>query len=61
MSSENRKNIEEIREDYLKGLTFHYVDTMMQVIDLALTSKSVKNAINVEAGLKGKEVVAEVK
>ncbi len=52
MSSENRKNIEEIREDYLKGLTFHYVDTMMQVIDLALTDKKVKNAIDIESGIK---------
>ncbi len=52
MSSENRKNIEEIREDYLKGLTFHYVDTMMQVIDLALTNKKVKNAIDIESGIK---------
>ncbi len=59
LSSENRKNIEEIREDYLKGLTFHYVDTMMQVIDLALTDKSVKNAINVADGLKSKVIVAE--
>ncbi len=59
LSSENRKNIEEIREDYLKGLTFHYVDTMMQVIDLALTSKAVKNPINVEDGIKTKELAAE--
>lgn len=32
----NRKDVEEITEDYLKGLTFHYVKTMKQVLDLAL-------------------------
>ncbi len=29
LSEENRKDIEEIREDYLKGLTFHFVNNMM--------------------------------
>lgn len=61
LSSENRKNIEEIREDYLKGLTFHYVDTMMQVIDLALTQKSVKNALNIEEGLTSKDPAPQAK
>jgi ATP-dependent Lon protease len=61
LSSENRKNIEEIREDYLKGLTFHYVDTMMQVIDLALTQKSVKNALNIEEGLTSKDPPPQAK
>ncbi len=47
LCSENHKDIEEIREDYLKGLSFHYVDTMMEVIQLALTSQRVKKAIKV--------------
>lgn len=59
LSSENRKDIEEIREDYLKGLNFHYVDSMMDVIKLALTDKKVKNFINVEAGLKKDKMVEE--
>lgn len=59
LSSENRKDIEEIREDYLKGLNFHYVDTMMDVIKLALTDKKVKNFINVEAGLMKDKLVEE--
>ena len=33
---ENKKHIEEINEDYIKGLHFHYVRTMQEVIDLAL-------------------------
>lgn len=32
----NRKDIEAIDEMYLKGLTFHYVDTIRQVLDIAL-------------------------
>jgi ATP-dependent Lon protease len=32
----NRRDIEEITADYVKGLTFHYVKTMREVLDLAL-------------------------
>ena len=44
MCEENRKDIEEIKPNYLKGLTFHYVTEMSQVISLALTKQKVKNA-----------------
>jgi ATP-dependent Lon protease len=43
---ENKKDIEEIKESYLKGLKFHYVNTMKEVIDIALTNEKVKNAKN---------------
>lgn len=36
LSVENRKDIEDIPEKYISGLTFHYVDTMSDVIDIAL-------------------------
>ena len=52
LSSKNRKDIEEIREDYLKGLNFHYVDRMMEVIDFALTDELVENAKNLKADNK---------
>lgn len=32
----NKKDIEDIKPSYLEGLTFHYVDNMMEVIELAL-------------------------
>ncbi|ASS49452.1 MAG: endopeptidase La [Candidatus Fluviicola riflensis] len=32
----NRRDIEEITADYVKGLTFHYVKSMREVLDLAL-------------------------
>ena len=45
LSEENRKDIEEINEIYLKGLTFHYVKTIKDVWDIALTSQKVPNAL----------------
>ncbi|MCB0402030.1 MAG: endopeptidase La [Flavobacteriales bacterium] len=47
LSEDNRKDIEDIKPDYLKGLTFHYVKNMLEVIDLALTDQKVKGAIKV--------------
>ncbi|MGD1945260.1 MAG: endopeptidase La [Croceivirga sp.] len=41
---DNRKDILEIKQDYLKGLTFHYVTDMSEVIDIAITKQRVKNA-----------------
>jgi len=43
LSEENRKNINEIDREYLKGLTFHYVSQMHEVLDIAITNKNVKN------------------
>ena len=37
LSSQNRKDVEEIKEEYLKGLSFHYVDTVEEVLDFALS------------------------
>ena len=39
----NRRDIEEIKPEYLKGMTFHYVKTMDEVLDIALTTQKVKN------------------
>ncbi len=36
LCEENRKDISEIKENYLEGLTFHYVSTNEQVLELAL-------------------------
>lgn len=45
LCKENKRDIEEINADYLTGLTFHYVDTMKEVIDIAILKEKVKNAI----------------
>jgi ATP-dependent Lon protease len=41
LSEENRKDISEIKDIYIKGLTFHFVDNIMQVLDLALLAEKV--------------------
>ncbi|MDO5106053.1 MAG: endopeptidase La [Capnocytophaga sp.] len=43
LCKDNEKDILEIKEEYLKGLTFHYVTNMDEVIKIALTDKDVKN------------------
>ncbi|GAA4245096.1 MULTISPECIES: endopeptidase La [Winogradskyella] len=44
LCEDNRRDIEEIKPEYLKGLTFHYVTDMSDVLKLALTNQKVKNA-----------------
>jgi ATP-dependent Lon protease len=46
---ENKRDIEEIKPEYIDGLTFHYVDKMSDVLDIAITNQKVKNAKTVEA------------
>ena len=48
LSADNKKDIEEIRKDYIKDLRFHYVSEMIEVIQLALLKEKVKNAIDVK-------------
>jgi len=48
LCEENRKDIEEINERYLKGLTFHYVTEMRDVLDLALLKAKVKEALPIK-------------
>lgn len=45
LSEENRKDIDEIKPDYLKGLTFQYVKDIRQVVDLALLDEKVENPL----------------
>lgn len=44
LCQENRKDIEEIPELYLRGINFHYVENVMEVLDFALLKEKVKNA-----------------
>ncbi len=44
LCEQNKRDIEEINPDYLKGLKFHYVSDMSEVLELALTKQKVKNA-----------------
>jgi ATP-dependent Lon protease len=40
LSSENRRDIAEIKPDYIKGLKFHYLTDMIDVLDHALVAKN---------------------
>ena len=44
LCKDNEKDIADIKKSYLKGLKFHYVTEMHEVIELALTKQKVKNA-----------------
>jgi ATP-dependent protease La len=43
LSEENRKDVEDIKEIYIRGLKFHYVETIMGVLELALLKQKVIN------------------
>ncbi len=41
LSSENKKDIKDIKDDYIKGLRFHYIDEMIDLVDHALLKERV--------------------
>ncbi|MCB9013376.1 MAG: endopeptidase La, partial [Bacteroidales bacterium] len=47
ISRENRKDVEEIKEIYRKDLQFHYVDNILQVLEMALLKEKVQNLLKV--------------
>jgi ATP-dependent Lon protease len=46
LPKDNQKDIEEIKADYVKGLTFHYIDEMIEIEQLALLQEKVANPLN---------------
>jgi ATP-dependent Lon protease len=48
LSKANRKDVEDINPEYIKGLEFHYVDTMIEVLKLALLEEKVRKPVLVE-------------
>ena len=49
LCEDNRKDIEDINPNYLKGLQFHYVREMHEVLSHAITSQNAVNAKNLSA------------
>lgn len=47
LSKHNRRDIEDIKDEYIKGLSFIYVDNMLEVIDHALLKAKVDNALDI--------------
>lgn len=48
LCEKNRKDIEDIKPSYLEGLKFHYVTTMKEVLEIALTNEKVSQPIEVK-------------
>lgn len=46
LSEENRKDIEEIKADYVKGLNFHFIGEMKEIGEIALLLEKVKDPLN---------------
>ena len=42
LSKDNKKDINEINKKYLKGMRFHYVETLNEVIDIALLDEIIE-------------------
>ena len=50
LSAKNKRDIAEIEKHYIKGLTFHYVDTVDDVLKIALLKDKVKKPLKFEVG-----------
>ncbi len=48
LSKENKRDIDEINDDYISGLNFIFVDDMMEVIDNALLNKKVSKPLTID-------------
>jgi ATP-dependent Lon protease len=48
ISKENQKDIDEIKNIYIKGLKFHFVENIMEVLDLALLKQKVDKPLKVK-------------
>ena len=55
LCKDNRKDIEQIPEEYLKGVTFHYVESVADVWGYALTDEIVDNAVDLTVPSEEKE------
>ena len=44
LCADNKSDIDEIKPEYVEGLTFHYVKEMSEVLAIAITNQKVKNA-----------------
>ena len=47
ISEQNKKNLEEIKDAYLKGMRFHFVKTVLDVLDVALLKTKVDSPMKI--------------
>ena len=55
MSIDNKKDIEDIKKDYIKDLKFHYVEAMIDVVKLALLKEKVASPIDLTLEVEAKK------
>ena len=55
LCADNRKDIEGIDQMYIKGLTFHYVSNVLEVLELALLKEKVDHPIQFKLEEEKKE------
>ena len=55
LCEENRKDVMEIKQDYIKDIKFHYAENMIDVVNYSLLNEKVKNPVNLT--IKNKEAV----
>jgi ATP-dependent Lon protease len=48
LSTDNRKDVSEIDAAYIKGLKFHYVSTIKEVLDFTLLNEKVDNPMSID-------------
>lgn len=54
LCQDNKKDVDEIKKDYLGTLNIHYVNTMDEVLKIAISDESVAKPVNFAANLKPK-------
>ena len=47
LSKDNKNDIDEIKEVYVKGLTFHFVENVSDVFKIALMEEKIKNPLTI--------------
>lgn len=53
MSEQNKKDVEDIEAEYIKGLNIHFVRNMLEVLDLALMNDKVAHPVKFEFSHEG--------
>lgn len=56
MCQDNKKDIDEIPEVYVNGVTFHFVENIQEVWDFALTNELVKSPVHYDISEEKKEM-----
>ena len=56
LPEKNQKDVEEIQEDFVKSLRFHYVKEMDEVLNIALNAKTVRNPLKISDFISASEV-----